>query len=127
MDFRTKTLSYVLFAITFLTAGCGYPQQSKFQMALLPSAPLYSAPEAPAVPAQPNVYLKDVPPFLVAAATTVPPERKIRWDANVQRAEQAFQRGKRLYQANDYPGRAHRIRPRCRLDAGRLHSDSGGT
>jgi membrane-bound lytic murein transglycosylase D len=106
MDFRTTTLvSYTVFATAIITTSCGYPQQSRFQMAFLPAAPRVTTPdvEAPRVPPQPNLYLKDVPPFLVASATTVP-ERKIRWDANVQRAEQAFQRGKRLFQQNDIAG-----------------------
>jgi membrane-bound lytic murein transglycosylase D len=74
-------------------------------MAFLPAAPAATTPEleAPRVPPQPNLYLKDVPPFLIAASTTIP-ERKIRFDANVQRAEQAFQRGQRLYQAKDIEG-----------------------
>jgi membrane-bound lytic murein transglycosylase D len=103
MDFRTKTLfSYVLFA-SFITVSCGYPQQSRFQMAFLPAAPTAAMPEleAPPVPPEPNLYLKDVPPFLIAA-TKVP--EKTRFDANVQRAEQAFQRGQRLYQAKDIEG-----------------------
>jgi len=46
----------------------------------------------------PNIYLQDVP-FLNTAAL-VPP-RRTRGDALMQRADQAFQRGKKLYQAND--------------------------
>ena len=105
MDFRKTTLLYVLFAIVLLTSSCGYPQQSRFQMAFLPAAPAATTPdvEAPAVPPQPNLYLKDVPLSLVASTVAIP-EHKIRLDANVQRAEQAFQRGKRLYQINDIAG-----------------------
>jgi membrane-bound lytic murein transglycosylase D len=106
MDLRTtKPLSYALLATALLTASCGYPQQSKFQMSFLPAAPAAATPdvEAPVVPPTPNLYLKDVPPFLIATNTTIP-EHKIRFDANVQRAEQAFQRGKRLYQTNDIEG-----------------------
>ncbi|HTX38637.1 MAG TPA: transglycosylase SLT domain-containing protein [Bryobacteraceae bacterium] len=74
-------------------------------MAFLPAAPTPSLPEveAPNVPLQPNLYLKDLPPSVIATATTTPP-RKIGWDTNVQRAEQAYERGKRLYQANDIDG-----------------------
>jgi membrane-bound lytic murein transglycosylase D len=50
----------------------------------------------------PNIYLQDVP-FLNTAAL-VPPRRS-RGNALVQRADQAFQRGKKLYQANE-PGNA---------------------
>jgi membrane-bound lytic murein transglycosylase D len=51
---------------------------------------------------QPNVYLKDVPAFLLAG--TAPLERRSRTDATEQRASQLFQRGRRLYQANDFAG-----------------------
>ncbi len=106
MDFRTTTLSsYVLIAMASLTVSCGYPQQSRFQMAFLPAAPSASIPEveAPNVPLQPNLYLKDLPPSIIATTTTVP-QRKIGWDVNVQRAEQAYERGKQLYQTNDIDG-----------------------
>jgi membrane-bound lytic murein transglycosylase D len=106
MDFRTTTtFSYVLIAIASLTVSCGYPQQSKFQMAFLPAAPKATLPEveAPSVPPQPNLYLKDAPPSLIADASIVP-EHKLRSDVNEQRAEQAFQRGKQLYQNNDIEG-----------------------
>ena len=104
MDFRKTLCSYVLFAVAVLTSSCGFPQQSRFQMAFLPSPPLATTPdvEAPRVPPQPNLYLNDVPPIVKAASVAVP-EHKIRWDANVQRAEAAFQRGKRLYQLNQIP------------------------
>jgi len=71
-------------------------------MAFLPSPPLATTPDidAPRVPEQPNLYLTNAPLSLIAPSATVP-EHKIRWDANVQRAEQAFQRGKRLYQTNN--------------------------
>jgi len=106
MDCRTKTLFfYLVLAAAVLTASCGLSQQSRFQMAFLPSVPTPSGAElesAPSVAAQPNVYLKDIPPFLIAASTV--PEHKTRFDANVQRAEQAFQQGKRLYQSQDFAG-----------------------
>jgi len=106
MDFRTTTrFSYVLIAIASLTVSCGYPQQSKFQMAFLPAAPRASVPEveAPSVPPEPNLYLTDAPPSLIASTATIP-EHKVRSDANEQRAEQAFQRGKQLYQTSDMDG-----------------------
>jgi membrane-bound lytic murein transglycosylase D len=106
MDFRKTTLCcHLLFAIAFITASCGYPQQSRFQMAFLPAAPAATTPdvEVPTVPAQPNLFLKDAPASLIATTTAIP-EHKTRFDANVQRAEQAFQRGKRLYQMNDIEG-----------------------
>jgi membrane-bound lytic murein transglycosylase D len=106
MVFRTKTLFLIfVFAESLLHFGCGYPQQSRFQMSFLPPAP-HSAGETPVIieappEVQPNLYLKDVPPLVLAA----PPlgERRSRAEALVQRADQQFQRGKRLYQVQDIP------------------------
>src|SRR6516164_8170585 len=40
MHVRTKTLfSFLLFAIVVAGSGCGYTQQSRFQMSFLPPAP----------------------------------------------------------------------------------------
>jgi membrane-bound lytic murein transglycosylase D len=69
-------------------------------MSFLPPAPNKAAltlelAEPPAL--QPNVYLQDLP-FLNTALT---PPRRTRGDNLVQQADQAFQRGKRFYQAND--------------------------
>ena len=102
MDNRTKALfSFLVLLAVVTTASCGFSQQSKFQMSFLQPAPRAAAfaieiSDPPAL--LPNVYLQDVP-FLNTAAL-VPPRRS-RGDALVQRADQAFQRGKRLYQAND--------------------------
>src|SRR5579871_1979856 len=101
MDERTKTLFSVLACgAIILTAGCGYNQSSKFQNSFLPPPPRTSAlaaleiAEPPAV--QPNLFLQDVPLLSVNA---IP--RRSRADALEQRAEQAFQRGKNLYQSDD--------------------------
>ena len=101
MDYRTKTLfSLFPLAVALSSAGCGYNQQSKFQMSFLPPAPRSSAlaaveiAEPPLV--QPNPFLQDVP-----FVTSNPIPRRTRADGLVQRADQAFQRGKRDYQAND--------------------------
>ncbi len=102
MDNRTTTLfSLSILAAVITTASCGVSQQSKFQMSFLPPAPKAAAltievADPPAL--QPNVYLQDVP-FLDTA--NLAPPRRSRGDALVQRADQAFQRGKRLYQANE--------------------------
>ena len=104
MGFRTTTFcSSALLALVIMTGSCGYSQQSKFQMAFLPAAPAAVTPdvEAPAVPSQPNIYLKDTPPFATANSTASVPGSKIRFDVNVKRAEEAFQRGKQFYQTND--------------------------
>jgi membrane-bound lytic murein transglycosylase D len=103
MDSRTTPILFsALLAVVLTSAGCGYNQQSKFQMSFLPPAPHPSsaAAEALAPPVvKPNLYLHDVPAFLLVAPTL--PERKTRGDALVQRAERSFQAGKRFYQAND--------------------------
>jgi membrane-bound lytic murein transglycosylase D len=103
MDDRTKALfSVLLCTVSLLAAGCGYTQSSKFQTSFLPSAPHASAlaaleiAEPPSVPS--NVYLQEVP-FL----TTNPVPRRSRADSLQQRAEQAFQRGRNAYQADDIP------------------------
>jgi membrane-bound lytic murein transglycosylase D len=106
MDDRTKTFySFLVAAVTVITAGCGYTQQTRFQMSFLPSAPhaveadVEALPPAPSL--QPNIYLQQTPAFLLASSQT--PPRKTTGDAIVMRAEQTFQRGKKFYQANDIP------------------------
>ncbi len=106
MDDRKKTfLSLFLLAVALLTAACGYNQQARFQTSFLPAAPkaadLAAAEIAPPPAVEPNIYLHDVPPFLLANPEL--PLRKTDGDALIIRAEQSFQRGKRLYQANDMP------------------------
>jgi len=102
MDNRTKTFfSFSLLAAALTTAACGYNQQSRFQMFFLPPAPRASA--APVELGDPpvlstNAYLDDVP--LLNTVLTSPPRRG-RDTGLVQRADQAFQRGKRYYQSND--------------------------
>ena len=107
MDGRKKTfLSCSLLAAAVAGAGCGLNQQSKFQMALLPPAPKPLAvtdSELADVPLrQPNVYLKDVPSFLLASPNA--PSRPSPGDALIDRAERRFDAGKRLYQAKDFAG-----------------------
>jgi len=100
MNGRTRVLLYfVALVLAIACGGCNYSQQTKFQMSFLPSAPRGSAAalELPPPPVNPpNPYLQDVPAFLLA--NPQPPPRKTRGDALVQRADQAFQQGKRDYQ-----------------------------
>lgn len=102
MDNRTKASFFLsIFAAVISTTSCGLNQQSKFRTYFLPPAPHAAAmaievADPPVL--QPNPYLQDVP-FL--NTTALVPPRRSRGDALVQRADQAFQRGKRLYQAND--------------------------
>ena len=102
MDDRTKRIYSVLGLAAALTAaGCGYTQPSRFQTSFLPPAPHASAlaaleiAEPPVV--QVNPYLRDVP-FL---STNPVLPRQSRSDILAQRAEQAFQRGRAAYQADD--------------------------
>jgi len=104
MDNRTRTyFSFFLAATGLAATGCGISQQSRFQMSFLPTAPhaVESNEEAlpPAPPVETNAYLREVPPYILSASASLP--KKNNADALVMRAEQAFQRGKKLYQSND--------------------------
>lgn len=103
MVIKTNTLfAFFLAAAAFATAGCGYNQQSRFQMSFLPPAPhVTSAVEVAEPPAlQPNLYLKtEIPAFLLT--TSQLPPRRTQAFATIQRAERRFQAGKRSYQAKD--------------------------
>lgn len=74
-------------------------------MSFLPPAPRATEPSDEALPPAPsaesNVYLRDVPSFILSSSASIP--KKNNADALVMRADQAFQRGKKLYQANDIP------------------------
>jgi membrane-bound lytic murein transglycosylase D len=108
MDGRKKTFfSCFLISAAFTAAGCssvtGY-QQSKFQNSFLPpapQAPTLADEDLPKVPiAQPNVYLQDLPAFLLTSSSL--PPRRTPGDALVDRAQRRFEAGKRSYQANDF-------------------------
>src|ERR1700730_10724516 len=104
MDARTRMFaSGILFGTVLLLAGCGYTQQSKFQMSFLPpaTAALISeadAPDTPPVVSPPNPYLRELPVLLTKVQ---PPKHKLLGDSKVQKADQAFQRGRRAYQSNE--------------------------
>ncbi len=107
MEASKKTLlSFLMVAAVVGCAGCGYTQQSRFQMSFLPSPPRAGAESAEDLPQPPvveaNTYLSQAPPILLAANTSLP--RKTNADSLLFRAEQSFERGKRLYQANDIAG-----------------------
>jgi membrane-bound lytic murein transglycosylase D len=104
MDNRTKTLfSCFVFTVASATAACSFNQQAKFQTLFLPPATHAAVsaddPEPPPIPAQPNLYLKDVAPNLLSAPPI--PERRLRADALAQRAQRAFESGQKYYQAED--------------------------
>ena len=103
MNVRTKTLFFLFVAaVALTTAGCGLNQPSKFRMAFLPPVSHPGGPEielADPPVIQPNLYLKDVPPFLLTNPQFS--ERWARADALVRRADRRFEAGKRYYQSND--------------------------
>ncbi|MFB3825517.1 MAG: transglycosylase SLT domain-containing protein [Bryobacteraceae bacterium] len=71
-------------------------------MAFLPASPHVHAAEpevAPPPPVEPNQYLSSIPVSL--HTVTPPPATPSRADELMQRAEQRFQRGRRLYQSED--------------------------
>jgi len=106
MDDRTRTLvSFFLVTAGVAGTGCGISQQGRLQMSFLPPAPRATESSneelPPAPPIESNVYLRDVPSFIHSASASLP--KKNNADALVMRADQAFQRGKKLYQSNDIP------------------------
>src|SRR5580704_1085620 len=106
MDDRTKTFfSFFVLAAVLTTAGCAYNQQARFQMSFLPRAPHSASGDANTIPppvVSVNPYLEKVPALLLAEP--LPPRRKTHGDTLVQEADQALQRGKKAYQANDVDG-----------------------
>jgi len=97
---RTGLFIFVFGASAILSlSGCGYNEHTKFQTAFLPSTPHPAAPEVAEPPSlEPNPYLHSEVPKVIAQRTiSVPSEA----DYLMQRADQAFQRGRRFYQAND--------------------------
>lgn len=103
MPDRTKPLYFFTLVAALLTlAGCGFNQQSRFQLSFLPAAPApltapSGLPEPPAV--QSNIYLREAPAILRQQPDV--PVYSARADAILERARQRFQRGKKFYQAKD--------------------------
>ena len=104
MEVRTETLcSFLLFAATVVTSGCGYTQQARFQMSFLPPAPRNASPavELPEPPPiQHNLYLgADIPAIILSNPQIL--QRRTQGDTTMQTAQRRFQSGKRYYQAGD--------------------------
>jgi membrane-bound lytic murein transglycosylase D len=104
MEVRTETLcSCLLVAVAVITSGCGYTQQSRFQMSFLPPAPRASVdaaelPEPPAV--QHNAYLgADIPAIILSNPQIL--QRRTQGDTTIQTAQRRYLQGKRAYQAGD--------------------------
>src|SRR3954452_12411389 len=101
MEVRTETLcSCLLVAVAVITSGCGYTQQSRFQMSFLPPAPRASVdaaelPEPPAV--QHNAYLgADIPAIILSNPQIL--QRRTQGDTTIQNAQRRYLQGKRAYQ-----------------------------
>lgn len=94
--------SYFLavFAAALILAGCAPNQQSRFQAAFLPAMPPATAARIPEPPAlEPTLYVKDAPPVI---RMDVPvPVFSARSDALIARAQQRYERARKLYHAND--------------------------
>jgi membrane-bound lytic murein transglycosylase D len=106
MDGRKRTFfSCSLLAAAIAGSGCGISQQSKFQLALLPLAPkpiVLSEADIAEVPVPPpNIYLQDLPVFLLAKPKL--PPMPTAGDAMADRAEHRYEAGKRFYQTKDLP------------------------
>jgi hypothetical protein len=104
MNSRTTRLLYFSVASLALgIVGCGYNKQSKFQ-SFLPSTPHPSTtPEIAQPPAvQPDLYVHEAPAFLIQAQKEVAVATAAgKADVLMQRADQAYQRGRKLYQEQD--------------------------
>src|ERR1035437_4465651 len=103
MDVRTSTLcSFSLLAVAVVTSGCGYTQQSKFQMSFHTPVPHNASasvelPEPP--PVQHNLYLgADIPAIILSNPQIL--QRRTQGDTTIQTAHRRFQSGKRSYPAD---------------------------
>src|ERR1035437_9725222 len=104
MEVRTSALcTFSLLVVTLATSGCGYSQQSKYQMSFLPPAPHHASeavelPEPP--PVERNLYLgADIPEIVLSNPQAL--QRRTQGDATIQTAQRRFQSGKHYYQAGD--------------------------
>src|SRR5664279_413904 len=104
MEVRTSALcTFSLLVVAVVTSGCGYTQQSKYQMSFLPPAPRHASeivelPEPP--PVERNLYLgADIPAVFLSNSQAL--QRRTQGDATIQTALRRFQSGKRYYQSND--------------------------
>ena len=97
---RTKRYFYIFVSsIALGISGCGYNQQSRFQTAFLPSTPPPAAGVEIAEPPslERNPYVNEAPAILERKPLAAPSAG----DLLMQRADQAYQRGKNAYHAND--------------------------
>jgi membrane-bound lytic murein transglycosylase D len=107
MNGRNATVCrFLLFAVAIfafgVTSGCGYTQQSKYQMSFLPPAPIASPtvelPDPPAL--APNLYLgSDIPAIVLINPQIL--QRRTQADNTMLSAQRRFQAGRRAYQSQD--------------------------
>ena len=89
MVVRTSTLCvFALLVVALITSGCGYTQQSKFQMSFLPPAPHRDSapdglPEPP--PVQHNLYLGAAIPAIILSNPQIL-QRRIQGETTIQTA-----------------------------------------
>jgi len=103
MNARNQTLtSVIVLAGASVIAGCGINQHSSFQNAFLPphahSGPINLDLDHPPL-VEPNLYIKDVPGFLLESPQ-IP--RRTRGDELVEEAERHFAAGKQAYETGHF-------------------------
>jgi len=98
---RKRFLCFFGASTILVISGCGYTEQSKFQ-SFLPSTPHPSTEAESAQPpvVQPDLYLHEAPAFLVQAQKELV-RHASQADLLMQRADQAYQRGRKFYQNHD--------------------------
>ena len=109
MEVRTETLcSFFVAAVAVVSSGCGYTQQSRFQMSFLPPAPhgasaVVELPEPPPVPH--NAYLgADIPAIILSNPQII--QRRMQGDATIQTAQRRFLTESATIRAATSPTRA---------------------
>jgi len=95
---RKRSLYFFGASLMLGISGCGYTEQSKFQ-SFLPSTPHPATETELSQPpvVQPDLYLHEAPAFLMQKEVVGPSKS----DLLMQRADQAYQRGRRFYQNHD--------------------------
>jgi membrane-bound lytic murein transglycosylase D len=101
-----SSAAFVVVGFSILSTGCtSTSQHQRFVMSFLPPAPKTAVQiETPTDPPQirTNVYLADTPTFIYP--NVQPPAKPTDADLRIQRANERFENGKRLYQAGDLEG-----------------------
>lgn len=102
MHVRRKPFAGVCVLVALLaTAGCSFNQPSRFRSPFLPPGLAAPDPARFDEPPEINPFIAEMPPYLLTSLQLT--DRASRADLSVQRANEAFQRGKQAYQSNDIP------------------------